>query len=86
MITLDTLNLVAAERRLVEEALRRAGSIVDAAPLLGITRHALKRRIIMHGIRWSRSSPATRPRPRPAGRHLHVVQGGRADGPRDERR
>lgn len=61
MITLDTLNLVAAERRLVEEALRRAGSIVDAAPLLGITRHALKRRIIMHGIRWSRSSPATRP-------------------------
>lgn len=36
-------NLVAAERILCELALQQAGSIVDAAPLLGIDRHALKR-------------------------------------------
>lgn len=47
-------NLVAAERILCELALQQAGSIVDAAPLLGIDRHALKRRILKHGIRWSR--------------------------------
>lgn len=52
LITLDTYNLVAAERRLVEEALRRAGSVIEAAKLLGITRHAVKRRIIKHGIKW----------------------------------
>lgn len=45
-------NLHAAERLLVELALATAGSIVEAAPLLGITRHALKRRIIKHNIRW----------------------------------
>ena len=49
-ITLDTLNLVAAERRLIGQA----GSIHGAATLLGITRHAVKRRIIRHGIRWTR--------------------------------
>lgn len=54
MITLDTLNLVTADRLLTEEALRRAGTIHGAAELLGITRHALKRRIIKHGIRWAR--------------------------------
>lgn len=53
-IALDTLNLADAERKLCEEALRSGGSIVEAANLLGITRHALKRRIIKHGIRWSR--------------------------------
>lgn len=52
--TLDTYNLVTAERTLCEKALADAGSIIDAAKLLGITRHALKRRIIMHGIRISR--------------------------------
>ena len=29
-----------------------AGTIVEAANLLGITRHALKRRIIKHNIEW----------------------------------
>jgi hypothetical protein len=53
-IALDTYNLTAAERLLCETALTTAGSIVEAAKLLGITRHALKRRIIKHGIRWSR--------------------------------
>lgn len=41
-----------AEKLLCEAALRRAGTIVDAAHLLGITRHSLKRRIIKHDIQW----------------------------------
>ena len=53
-IVLDNYNLTVAERLLCETALTTAGSIVEAAKLLGITRHALKRRIIKHGIRWSR--------------------------------
>ncbi len=53
-IVLDNYNLTVAERLLCETALTTAGSIVEAAKLLGITRHALKRRIIKHGIRWNR--------------------------------
>jgi DNA-binding NtrC family response regulator len=51
-ITLDDLNLENAERRICVEALTRGGNIVNAAKLLGITRHALKRRIIKLGITW----------------------------------
>lgn len=51
-IVLDNLNLATAERTLCEVALHTAGSIFEAAKLLGITRHALKRRIIKHNIRW----------------------------------
>ncbi|MBL9102138.1 MAG: hypothetical protein JNL82_14335 [Myxococcales bacterium] len=62
-ITLTDYNLHTAERVLCEKALTDAGSIVGAAPLLGITRHALKRRIIRHNIRWTRegrlAGPAT---------------------------
>ncbi|PRP95471.1 Bacterial regulatory protein, Fis family [Enhygromyxa salina] len=53
-IVLDSLNLAEAERKLCEEALVSAGSIVEAATLLGITRHALKRRIVKHQIEWPR--------------------------------
>lgn len=56
-VSLPTLSLVAAERRLVELALSTAGSIVGAAQLLGITNHAIKRRIIFHRIEWPRSAP-----------------------------
>ena len=49
---IDTLNLATIERTLCAEALTAAGSIVDAAALLGITRHALKRRIVKHNIEW----------------------------------
>lgn len=49
---IDDLNLENAERRLCVEALTRGGNIVNAAKLLGITRHALKRRIIKLGIVW----------------------------------
>lgn len=49
--TLPDLNWQNAEKALCEEALRRGGSILEAAGLLGMTRHGLKRRIIKHGIR-----------------------------------
>jgi transcriptional regulator with GAF, ATPase, and Fis domain len=53
-IVLDSYNLESAERRLCVEALTSAGNIVGAARLLGLTRHALKRRIVKLGISWSR--------------------------------
>jgi transcriptional regulator with GAF, ATPase, and Fis domain len=53
-ITLDSLNLNDADRALVTAALEEAGSIFGAAELLGTTRHAVKRRIIKHNIRWIR--------------------------------
>ncbi|MBZ5713827.1 helix-turn-helix domain-containing protein [Nannocystis pusilla] len=60
---LDDFNLEAAERRLCNEALNRAGNIVGAAQLLGITRHAMKRRIIKLRIEWPRRTapPTTLP-------------------------
>ena len=45
LIILESYDLAAAERLLCLRALERAGSIVRAAKLLNITRHALKRRI-----------------------------------------
>jgi hypothetical protein len=61
-IVLDTLNLADAERKLCEEALVAAGSIVEAANLLGITRHALKRRIVKHTIEWPKPRVTSLPR------------------------
>jgi transcriptional regulator with GAF, ATPase, and Fis domain len=61
-ITLDDFNLDAAERRLCAEALGLAGNIVGAAKILGVTRHALKRRIIKLDLRWPRNA-ATEPEP-----------------------
>ncbi len=60
-LVLEGWNLNAAERLICVEALATAGSIVDAAQLLGITKDALKRRIIKHRIEWpgSRASAAT---------------------------
>ncbi|MBK8261339.1 MAG: hypothetical protein IPK80_08340 [Nannocystis sp.] len=55
---LESYKLHEAERLLCEEALTAAGSIVEAASLLGITRHALKRRIIKHRIEWPRKGAA----------------------------
>lgn len=51
-IVLEDLNLDNAERLLVEAALEGSGSIVGAAPLLGIDRNAVKRRITKHKIEW----------------------------------
>jgi transcriptional regulator of acetoin/glycerol metabolism len=49
-LTLDSFNLTAGERLLCAAALSVAGNIVEAAKLLGITRHALKRRMVKHKI------------------------------------
>lgn len=51
-ILLEDLDLRKAERLLCQSALSRAGSIAEAAQLLGITRHALKRRMLKHRIEW----------------------------------
>lgn len=56
-IVLDSYDLAAAERRLCTAALEAAGGIVPAAQLLGVTRHALKRRILKHRIEWPRGEP-----------------------------
>lgn len=53
-IVLPDLNLQRGERMICEEALARGGSINEAAQLLGITRHALSRRITKHEIAWPR--------------------------------
>lgn len=57
-LVLDDFNLEIAERRMCVAALELAGSIGVAAELLGITRHALKRRIIKLRIEWPRRSTA----------------------------
>ncbi|MBK6919656.1 MAG: hypothetical protein IPH07_19840 [Deltaproteobacteria bacterium] len=51
-ILLEDLNLRKAEKMMCLQALEKGGSIVEAALLLGITRHALKRRMIKHRIDW----------------------------------
>jgi DNA-binding NtrC family response regulator len=57
-LILEDFNLEAAERRLCIATLEIAGNIVGAAQLLGITRHALKRRMIKLRIdRPGTSSP-----------------------------
>lgn len=53
-IILEDFNLAAAERHLCVAALDLAGNMVGAAQLLGITRHALKRRIIKLQIAYPR--------------------------------
>lgn len=53
-ITLESFNLEVAECLLCTLALDTAGSILEAAKLLGVTRHALKRRLVKHKIRWPR--------------------------------
>ena len=49
-LTLPSLNLADAERRLCVEALTRTGSLIEAAELLGTNRHALRRLIAKHSI------------------------------------
>jgi DNA-binding NtrC family response regulator len=53
-LVLEDLNLANAERQLCLAALDHGGNIVNAAKLLGITRHAMKRRIIKLRITWPR--------------------------------
>ena len=60
-ILLEDLDLRKAERLLCREALKRAGTIIEAARLLGITRHALKRRMLKHQIEWPIKPPLDPP-------------------------
>ena len=71
-ILLEDLNLRKAERLLCLQALEKGGSIVEAAQLLGITRHALKRRMIKHRI----DVPAAERESRPAETTVAVAQDG----------
>ncbi|MFY0538952.1 hypothetical protein [Nannocystis pusilla] len=66
-VVLEDYNLEAAERRLCVDALDIAGNIVGAAQLLGITRHAMKRRIVKLRINWPRptGTQAVAPSPSP---------------------
>jgi len=57
-VIIETFNLATVERMLCIAALNAAGSIVDAAALLGVTRHALKRRMVKHDIAWPPRSRA----------------------------
>ena len=57
-ILLEDLDLRKAERLLCQNALARAGSIVEAAQLLGITRHALKRRMLKLRLEWPLTAQA----------------------------
>jgi len=59
-IVLDSYNIATAERLLVVEALTTAGSIVEAAQLLGVTRQQVKRLIIKHQLMWPRAPDAPR--------------------------
>lgn len=45
MLVIETLNLAEAEKAIIIAALEKA-----AADALGITRHALKRRLTKHGL------------------------------------
>lgn len=58
-IILESYDLEVAERLLCTLALETGGNIIEAARLLGVTRHALKRRIIKHKIEWPRAKATT---------------------------
>ena len=55
-VILDSFELAAAERALCVEALCTAGSIAEAAQLLGCSRNQLRRKIIRHKIDWPRAT------------------------------
>jgi DNA-binding NtrC family response regulator len=60
-LVLEDLNLAAAERRLCLAALEHGGNLVNAAKLLGITRHAMRRRIIKLQITWPQPAAQIQP-------------------------
>ena len=53
-LVFDTFNLQHNEREACTAALVEGGNIAEASKLLGITRHAQKRRIVKHRINWPR--------------------------------
>lgn len=56
-------NLEHLERTTIIAALGETGSIIEAAALLGVTRHSLRRRIIKHRIAWPPDTTVPAPAP-----------------------
>lgn len=54
-ISLDSLDLAAAERTLIVEALAATGSLIDAAVALGVSTRVLGKKMVHHGITWPRA-------------------------------
>jgi transcriptional regulator with GAF, ATPase, and Fis domain len=57
-VVLESMNLNACERALVVAALEEAGSIVEAAQLLGVRPRAVQRLIVKHRIEWPKAAQA----------------------------
>lgn len=55
-----------AEAMIITEVLRRRGTIAETAEALGITRHALKRRLVKYEVPHSSQRGGWRPRARKA--------------------
>lgn len=55
-IVIESYNLQESERRICTAALHAGDGITEGARLLGISRHALKRRIVKLNIQWPRQS------------------------------
>ncbi|HMV67590.1 MAG TPA: hypothetical protein PKA64_12125 [Myxococcota bacterium] len=64
--SLPTFNLNTLERLAIEQACAASASLVEAAKLVGLTRHALKRRLIKHNIRPKWPLPHNAPKSAPA--------------------
>ena len=61
VVSLTSYNLEGAEKAVIIAALEVDGTILGASQILGITRHALKRRIIKHRIMWPLGTYAVPP-------------------------
>lgn len=59
-----SLRLDAIERRAIEEAMRKASSMVEAAKLLGIHRDTLRKKMTDYGLTDQSATSSTQPSPR----------------------
>lgn len=50
---LESLNLAAAQKRLVQAALAESQTITEAAEKMGITRHTLRRLMMKYGVEFT---------------------------------
>lgn len=57
-LTFHNYNLRDAEEKIIRAALADSATIIDAAALLGITRHSLKRRIFKYDIAFVSPHPS----------------------------
>lgn len=64
-LTFHNYNLRDAEEKIIRAALADSATIIDAAALLGITRHSLKRRIFKYDITFVSPHPSQARRGRP---------------------